>query len=83
MKEYLFWYPCVGVIFWFINWIMARLSLVDTLIPLRLWILGGFTIAWIPYAQNGLYRHVVFYLASMLGPPLALYYFLFMIIPEI
>ena len=80
MKEYLFWYPCVGAIFWLINWIMARLGLVDTLIPLRLWILGGFTIAWIPYTQR-LYGYWFINLAFMLGVPFALYYFLYMIIP--
>lgn len=80
MKEYLFWYPCVGAIFWLINWIMARLGLVDTLIPLRLWILGGFTIAWIPYT-NRVYGTWFSNLAWMLGAPLALYYFLFMMIP--
>jgi len=78
MIENLLGYPLVGIIFWCINWLLERLGILNTLVPLRLWIVSGFTIAWIPYVvQKSMGSFWLFTIAFMFGGPFAIYWMLF------
>ena len=76
MKEYIFWYPLFSVIPWAFNYVLARTGLVQTLIPLRLWVVGAFSIAWIQYSAripSGMYWPI--HLLFMFGIPYGVFMF--------
>jgi hypothetical protein len=76
LKEYLFAYPIAFALFWAINWALAWFGLVRDCLPLRLYIVVGFTLAWIPYVfRTPGYWPIT--LLFMLGGPYALFWVLF------
>ena len=78
MKEHLFTYPMGCAAVWTINWVLARFNLVDTLIPLRAYILVGFTFAWIPFIIGTPNRDwLPVTLLFLFGGPYGLYWVLF------